>query len=261
MSVPLRILRASGRRAWLKTLRRPVPLTFSFVQPVIWMAVFGFLFQRFALGEEWAGFAYVDFLVPGVCAMTVLFGASQAGITLVRDLQTGFLRRMLRAAVRPGWMLGGKLLADVSRLLAQALGVALVGVAVGAHLTPSASALLVAVAGLAFFALGYASLSCWIALRTGAPESMGAFVHLVNMPVLFTSTALVPTRQMPPWLQSIATVNPLTAVADGLRHSLLLPSSTGAWGATVSLSVPAALFFWLARSALLRVGRTDLTAP
>jgi len=247
-------LSQSARRTWIKTARRPVPLTFSFVQPLIWMAVFGFLFQRFSLGADLAGVSYVEFLVPGICAMTVLFGASQAGIGLVRDIQTGYLQRMVRAAVRPGWMLAGKVAGDVTRLLAQAAGVALAGSLVGAALRPGLISLGVATLGLVAFAVGYASLSCWIAVKTRAQESMGVFVHLVNMPILFTSTALVPVRQMPEWLQAIAVWNPLTLVADDLRSALLFDAVPDVMSGAGFLVPVAVVLFLLARASMLRVG-------
>src|SRR5205823_5091053 len=90
----MQILGAVCWRTWLKTARRPVVLTFSFVQPIMWILFFGFLFQRFDVGLVLRGVRYLDFLVPGVCAMTVLFGASQSGIGLIRDMQTGFLQRL-----------------------------------------------------------------------------------------------------------------------------------------------------------------------
>jgi ABC-2 type transport system permease protein len=82
----IQILGAVCWRTWLKTARRPVVLTFSFVQPIMWILFFGFLFQRFNVGLVLHGVRYLDFLVPGVCAMTVLFGASQSGIGLIRDM-------------------------------------------------------------------------------------------------------------------------------------------------------------------------------
>lgn len=247
----MRVLAETARRNWRKMLRRPVPLTFSFVQPLFWMLIFGFLFHRFALGEPYARLRYLDFLLPGVCAMTVLFGASQAGIELVRDLQTGFAQRMARATDHPGWMLGGKLAADVGRLLAQAFVVALLGVALGARLRIDGAGVLVGALGLAAFALAYASLSCWIALKTRAQESMAVFVHVVNMPLLFTSTALVPARQMPEWLAEVARWNPLTLVADALRTSLLLDHMPQR-RMLVPLAILAALLFALARRAMAR---------
>ena len=104
---------------------------------------------------------------------------------------------------------------------------------------------LLGIVALALFAIAYASLSCWIALKTRAQESMAVFVHLVNMPLLFTSTALVPSRQMPAWLESIAHWNPLTLVADMLRSALLLDLTPSAF-TLLPLLLLAALLFTLA---------------
>jgi ABC-2 type transport system permease protein len=59
-------------------------------------------------------------------------------------------------------------------------------------------------------------------MKTGAPESLATFVHLVNMPLLFTSSALVPARQMPGWLAAVSRVNPFTLAVDASRDALLL---------------------------------------
>jgi ABC-2 type transport system permease protein len=249
-AAPIHVLGQTARRSWTKTLRRPVPLTFSFVQPLFWMLIFGFLFHRYDLGPGYFRIPYLTFVLPGICAMTVLFGASQAGIELVRDLQTGFAQRMARATAYPGWMLGGKLAADVSRLLAQALVVGIIGKLIGARLWIDWGAVLVSALGLALFALAYASLSCWIALKTRAQESMAVFVHVVNMPLLFTSTALVPARQMPGWLAGVAAWNPLTLVSDALRRSLLFGRMPDAAVLLLPLLGLAIVCFALARRAM-----------
>jgi ABC-2 type transport system permease protein len=246
------ILAQTARRSWLKSLRRPVPLAFSFVQPLWWMLIFGFLFHRFTLGPGYERLSYLDFVLPGVCVMTVLFGASQAGIDLVRDLQTGFVQRMVQSTAHPGWILGGKLAADVARFLAQAVVVGLLGRMLGARLSIDWGAVLAAGMGLALFAVAYGSLSCWIALRTRVPESMAVFVHVLNMPLLFTSTALVPSRQMPAWLAEVAQWNPLTLVADALRQGLLFGRMGDVGRMLPPLLVLAVLLFALARHAMAR---------
>jgi ABC-2 type transport system permease protein len=238
----LHIVRETALRSWLKSIRRPVPLTFSFVQPLFWMLIFGFLFHRFTLGPEYAGLSYLDFLLPGICAMTVLFGASQAGITIVHDLQIGFLQRMVRSSVHPAWILAGKVVAEVTRLLLQAFVVGLLGIALGARLQIDPFALLVALVALALFALAYASLSCWVALETKTQQSMAVFVHVVNIPLLFTSTALVPSTQMPPWLEALARWNPLSLVANGLREVLLFGQMPDAVNLLLLLTIGAVLF-------------------
>jgi ABC-2 type transport system permease protein len=244
----LHIVRETALRSWLKTIRRPIPLTFSFAQPLLWMLIFGFLFHRFALGPAYAGLSYLDFLLPGVCAMTVLFGASQSGIAIVRDLQTGFLQRMVRSSMHPVWILTGKTVAEVTRLLLQAFVVALLGIALGAQLRIDPLALFVALVALALFAIAYASLSCWIALETEAQESMPVFVHVVNMPLLFTSTALVPSRQMPAWLEAIAQWNPLSLVANGLRGALLFGQMPNNANLLPLLAIGALLFALASRT-------------
>lgn len=249
MSAPGVVLEVA-LRTWRKTFRRPVVLTFSFVQPLMWMLFFGFLFQRYPLELYSAGVSYVSFLAPGVAAMTVLFGASQVGIVYVRDHQTGFLARLLGTPAGAGAQLAGQLGADVARLLAQAVAVLALGAAVGARFDPAAGAVVTAFAGLALFALAFGAVSCAVALVTRAPEPMSTFVHVVNMPLLFTSSALVPARQMPEWLQGVVAWNPLTLAVDGLREALLfgIPPRPEP---LVGLALLAAALFWLA-AALLR---------
>ena len=214
------------------------------------MLFFGFLFQRFKLELPHEGIAYIDFLLPGICAMTVLLGASQSGIGMIRDIQTGFLTRMLTTPAARHWLLVGKMTADVTRLLIQAVIVCLLGILLGASVQPALWPVLLAITALVLFAVGYASLSCYIALRTRSQESMAAFVHLVNMPLFFTSTALVPARQMPPWLETIALYNPFSLVVNVLREALLFATAGPIFPSMGPLLLLAGLLFWLALSLL-----------
>jgi len=242
MSHALETIAAMARRTWTVTWRRPVVLTFSLGQPLVWMLFFGFLFHRFPLAGLPAGTSYIDFLAPGVSAMTVLFGASQAGIGWIRDLQTGFLPRLLNTPASPGAILAGKLLADVVRLLLQAAAVLVLAVLLGAdvHLAPAPFA--AGVLCLALFAAAFSCLSCAVALRARAQESMATFVHLVNMPLLFTSTALVPHRDMPGWLAAAARVNPLSLTVDAWRGALLLGQTPSPLAVALLALLAAALF-------------------
>ncbi|MDA8016033.1 MAG: ABC transporter permease [Thermoanaerobaculia bacterium] len=250
----LPVVWAICRRTWLKILRRPVTLSFSLVQPLLWMAFFGFLFQRYEITQA-SKVRYLDFLVPGVCAMTVLFGASQSGIGWIRDLHSGFLQRMLQSPARPSALLAGKVAADVMRLLVQALAVLLLAWILGARVRVVGAEVLFGVLCLACFAAAFSSLSCVIALRSRAQEAMAVYVHLVNMPMLFTSSALVPTKQMPDWLARIAEWNPLTLTVDALRAGLL-PQFRADRVAPVVLAILAALLFSLAAREMARLDRT-----
>ncbi len=249
------VLYAMCLRSWRKTVRRPAPLAFSFLQPVMWILFFGFLFQRYRIGDSVDPLRYLDFLLAGVCAMTVLFGASQSGIEILRDLQSGFLARMLRSATEPTAVIGGKILADVLRLLAQAVVIALLGAALGVRLSTNLSGVAASLAALGLFAVAFCSLSCFVALRTGAHESMATFVHLINMPLLFTSTALVPKRQMPGWLAAASDYNPLSAAVGLTRRALLFDDISAAPTVLALLGAIAVLAFALVSYATRRAAR------
>lgn len=240
------------RRTWTKTIRRPVLLTFSFAQPMMWMGFFGFLFERYRV--DLGGVTYLDFLVPGVCAMTVLFGASQAGIGWIRDLHTGFLPRMLNTPASHHALLFGKIFADVLRLLVQALIVLVLALVLGARLSPSWGAVATAVLCLALFAAAFSSLSCALAFSTRTQETMAAFVHLVNLPILFSSTALVPVRQMPEWLAAAARWNPLTLAVDAGRGALLFGEMPSFAGQVLPLAALAGVLYAVAAGEMRGIG-------
>ncbi len=248
------VIRAVYYRTWLSVARRPVVLLLSLVQPMIWMLFFGFLFHRFPLGQLPADVTYLEFLLPGVCGMTVLLGASQSGIALIRDMQTGFLERMLSTPANRPALLLGKVAADVSRLLVQTILVAVLAVLLGVRFQLPLGPLLLAILYLGLFGVGYCCLSCWIALQTRSQESMAAFVHVANMPIFFTSTALVPFKQMPSWLNAIAAWNPLTLAIEPLREAMLFGSATKQLETLGVLLLVATILFAVAARALQNLG-------
>jgi ABC-2 type transport system permease protein len=242
------------RRTWTKTARRPVLLAFSFAQPLMWMGFFGFLFERYRLVDLGKTVSYLDYLTPGVCAMTVLFGASQSGIGWIRDLSTGFLPRMLNTPASHHVLVFGKVFADVLRLLAQAAIVVALALLLGARLAPAWRAILPGALCLALFAAAFSSLSSALALKSRTQEAMAAFVHLVNLPILFTSTALVPVRQMPEWLAAAARWNPLTLAVDAWRGALLFGEMPSFAGQVLPLAALAVVLYAVAARAMVRIG-------
>ena len=214
--------RAIAWRTIRRVIRRPVLLSLSFLQPLMWMLLFGVLMQRFPGDDLPGGVNYHTFLVPGVCGMTIVFGASQSGIDFIRDLQTGFLPRILTTPTPISAIVAGKIAADAFRILIQAFLVFFLGVALGAQF-PSVNWALLAPAclGYAILCVALCGVSCLIAAIAKKPEVMGTYVHVVNMPMIFTSVALVPYKSMPPWLESIAQFNPLSLAVGGMRGALI----------------------------------------
>jgi ABC-2 type transport system permease protein len=226
------------------------------------MLLFGFLFQRYPLAVEGASFGrpgYLDFLTPGICVLAILFGASQSGQVSLRELEDGDWRRRLDALPNPAPLLGGKILGDVALLILQSGAVLLLGVALGARLRFAPLPLLGALLALALLAAALCCLSRAVALLAHTRDALTTYAALVNLPLFFTSTALVPQRDLPRWLAAIARSNPVTLATEAWRRALLYGQAPDLLRQLLPLALLAAFCFALALH-LLRdePGRADL---
>lgn len=204
-------------RSWKKLLYRPIHLVFSFIQPIFWLTIFGFLFEKNFPIENGS---YLSYLLPGVCAMTVLQSAAQSGILYIKDFQTGFFGRYHFTPASKFLSLFFKIFADYVRIVFQIAILYLIGLIIGVpsiHFTFQGILLILAATFL--FTYFYASLSCLIAIKTKTSELMATFIQLFNLPIIFTSTALVPNKNLPSWLETIAKYNPLSNLSSILRNN------------------------------------------
>jgi len=206
-------------RMWKKLYHRPIHLVFSFIQPLFWLTIFGFLFEKkiFEGGGD-----YLAYLLPGICGMTVLQSSSQSGIMYIKDFQTEFVGRYNFTPMSKIAGLFFKIFADYTRILLQVLVILGIGYIIGiSELTMSLNGLTVLLGSTLLFTFFYASIACLIALKTKTSELMATFVHLFNLPIIFTSTALIPNKGLPAWLENIAKYNPLSHLSDLLRNGLI----------------------------------------
>ena len=206
-------------RMWKKLYYRPIHLVFSFIQPLFWLTIFGFLFEKKIFTE---GGDYLSYLLPGICAMTVLQSSSQSGILYIKDFQTDFFGRYNFTPLSKTLALFFKIFADYTRIIIQVILLIAIGYIIGvSDLYLSFGGLLKLVLATFLFTFFYASIACFIALKTKTSELMATFVNLFNLPVIFTSTALIPNKGLPIWLENIAKYNPLSHLSDILRKSIV----------------------------------------
>lgn len=91
----LRSISLLTRRNALKTMRVPTLIVFSLVMPLIMLLLFSQTFRAFENSPTFpVGVAYIDFLVPAALAMAVVMNASNAGVSMALDLQTGIVDRI-----------------------------------------------------------------------------------------------------------------------------------------------------------------------
>jgi ABC-2 type transport system permease protein len=222
-------------RSMKKLWRRPIALYFSLVQPVIWMLLFGQIFNRIAHlpGTESAfgGRSYFQFFVPAVVLQTLLFGASQSGIGIINDMQTGFLNKLLTTPIHRMAILLGRVLGDLARMLAQGLIIIVIAWLFGqlqddpVRYEYGVMGVLGALAIGMLFGLGLSGLNVYIALKTRSTESTFLIANFFTLPLLFTSSAQLPLPLLPDWLQTVALFNPLTYAIDAMRLLLNGPQA------------------------------------
>ena len=192
-------------------------------QPVLFFLALGFGFGP-VYAKAGAG-NYIEFLAPGIMAMTILFTSMFAGMEVIWDRQFGFLKETMVAPV-PRWQIMlGKTLGGATIAVIQAMVVFIItlffGFYINWYLFPLALVFMFIMA-LAFTALGIAIAS--------KMEDMQAFPIVMNflvMPIFFLSGALFPLDNLPKAVAFLTSINPLSYGVDGLRGALANASHYG----------------------------------
>jgi ABC-2 type transport system permease protein len=184
----------------------------SLIQPVLFLFVLGTgLSSLLSTGDV----DFRTFLFPGVLAMSVLFTAAFAGISIVWDREFGFLREMLVApvgttAIMTGKCLGGATVATLQSLVILALA--------GLVDVPYNLVMMLELVVLLFLmAFMVCALGLVLAARVKQIQSAMPLVQLTITPLMFLSGALFPLSNLPAWLKVVTTLNPMTYAVESIR--------------------------------------------
>jgi ABC-2 type transport system permease protein len=210
-SMTIRHLRELWRQPWYVAI--------TLVQPLIWLLLFGALFER---AVEIPGFGgdYVDFLTPGIVVMTALFTAGWSGMGVIEDLNRGVMDRFLVSPVSRGSLIAGRLGQLAITIAIQSLVVVGLGLAVGARFPGGLAGVAVLVACSVLLAWAVGALSIGLALVARQEETLIGAVQLVVLPATFLSAGLMKQSLAPGWVQSIARFNPVNWAVDAGREAL-----------------------------------------
>jgi ABC-2 type transport system permease protein/oleandomycin transport system permease protein len=203
-------------RNLLKYVRVPTLLVFSTIQPVMFVLLFRYVFAG-SINLRTPGLNYVDFLMPGIFVQTVVFGSTQTGVGLAEDLAGGMIERFRSLPMARSAVLAGRTLSDTVRNVFVVLLMTGVGMLVGFrfHGAPlgAVGALVLAV----MFGFAFSWISALIGLSAGNVEAAQAGSFVWIFPLTFASSAFVPVKSLPGWLQAWAKVNPVSITVDALR--------------------------------------------
>jgi ABC-2 type transport system permease protein len=160
-------------------------------------------------------------------AFIVLFTSAFSGMSVVFDRRFGFLNKALSTPVARGSIVMGKILQSVGRSLIQAAIILVIAVLLGMDITHfTAQGIAGAFVVIFLMATGLSALFTMLALRSADWQTQMAIINLLNLPLLFASNALFPTKIMPTWFQDIVSVNPVSYANDATRQLLIGATGT-----------------------------------
>ena len=204
-----------ARRNVIKIQRVPEILIGALVQPLLMIMVFGYVFGG---SIDIPGSSYREFLIGGVFALTVTFGASFTAAGLADDMQKGIMDRfrslpMSRSAVVLGRTASDLLLTAVSLLV-----MGLAGLAVGWRVPNGVDGALAGFGLLLLYAYALSWVMAYVGLLVRSVEVVNNASLVVIFPLTFAANTLVPADSLPGWLQPIAEWNPVSAVTQAARE-------------------------------------------
>ncbi len=207
---------------WLRQLKRfarsKSRVVSTIIQPLFFLFILGSGFRN-AMIPGMAGNDFMLFLVPGIITMAILFSSMFTGLSVLWDKQFGFLQEVLVAPISRTSIIIGRTLGGATTALIQGFIILLIAIGLGVTIA-GVTGLLLTILFMIFIAFTAVGFGLLVASKMENMEGFGLIMNLLILPLLFLSSAFFPVAANPT-LQTIAMVNPLFYMVDGLRGSLL----------------------------------------
>lgn len=201
----------------IRFLRMRTRLFGGVVRSLVWLFALGLGLRRSFAPTE--GVDYLQFILPGIIAMSIIFSAVQSAISIVWDREFGFLKEILVAPVPRATVVLGKALGGATTATAQGAVVLLLAPLAKINLSPASFFL--ALLAMFLTALCMSSLGIVIAARLTDFESFSSLQNFITMPMFLLSGAIFPLVDLPRWFHLVLLANPLTYGVDLIRGSLI----------------------------------------
>ncbi len=196
-------------------VRQPWVLTFSVVQPVIWLFLFGQLFRKVIDIPGFAfGGTYLDYLVPGLIAMNAMSNNMWAGMTMIEEIDRGTLNRFLATPASRVGIMNATVAEQAVSTTVQSLIIIGLGLAGGARYHGGVAGVAVLVVASILVGVVFGALSNAVGMLLRSREAIIGIYTFFMLPLMFLSSAFMQTQLMPGWMQAIASRNPLNWVVQ-----------------------------------------------
>jgi len=204
-----------AKRNLIKIKRVPDLLVFSTISPIMFILLFAYVFGS---AIPIPGINYREFLIPGIFAQTVIFGATLTGAGLADDIQKGIIDRFRSLPISRSAVLVGRTSSDVINNVLVIVIMSVTGLIVGWRIRTD---FLHAAAGfllLLLFAYAISWIMAWIGLLVPSPEVVNNASFVIIFPLTFIANTFVPTNKFPAVLKAIANWNPVSSVTQASRE-------------------------------------------
>ncbi len=204
-----------AKRNLIKIKRVPEVLVFVLISPILFVLLFAYVF-----GDSIAipGGSYREFLMGGIFAQTVVFGATFTGAGLADDMQKGIIDRFRSLPMSRSAVLVGRTASDVIYNVLSLVIMALSGLIVGWRIHNGITDALVGFALLLLFAYAFSWIMAYVGLIVPSVEVINNASFLVIFPLTFIANTFVPAENLPAPLKVFAEWNPVSAVTQAVRE-------------------------------------------
>lgn len=206
---------AVAQRNLIKIKRVPELLVWVLISPIMFVLLFAYVFGG---AIDVPGIDYREFLMAGIFAQTVVFGATFTGAGLAEDMQKGIIDRFRSLPMSRSAVLIGRTSSDVVYNVLSIAIMALTGLVVGWGIHTSVIEAAAGFGLLLLFAYAFSWVMATVGLMVPSPEVINNASFMVIMPLTFISNAFVPIESLPTPLRIFAEWNPMSAVTQAARN-------------------------------------------
>jgi ABC-2 type transport system permease protein len=202
------------------TLRMPLWTLFGLIQPIIWLIIFGELFKNMIQLGGFPSSSYLEFLTPGILVMTVLFGSSWSGVSLLREINFGTVNKVLVTPVKRTSIVLSRVIHSAVTVLIQIFIIFALAAVLGVRVHGGLTGFLLVLVQILLLAVGFAALSNGFAMKLKREEPLVVVGNMLTLPLMFFSSAFIPQFFMPDWIKNLSVLNPVSYAVDGIRLAL-----------------------------------------
>src|SRR3712207_3638070 len=212
---------ALALRSILRTVRQPAVIVSALLFPMMFFSINAYGLDAAARIPGFPTGSYLDFAFAFPLIQASLFGAVTAGADLARDIETGFLDRLSLTPMRPVALLGGMLSGVAALGLVQGVVFLAVGLVAGVDVKSGFPGMLLLVLFTVLVSLGFGALGAILALRTGSGEAVEGSFPLFFVAIFLSSINLPRHLIEADWFRTVATVNPISYLVEGIRSLII----------------------------------------